>query len=281
MSSAIDMAADPTGLDVVLGYLLRYRYLFLALFVLAERIGLPLPAIPVLLAAGALAEQGRMDLGLVWAIAVGATLVSDLVWYGVGRRHGRRVLGLVCRLALEPDSCVRRSEETFERHGASSLLLAKFVPPLTAIAAPLAGMLRMRLRRFVAYDSVGALLWVAAFTGLGYLFADELELLLGRLGLVGGPLLAVAAAGLIAYLATKLVHRRRVLRELRLSRIAPDELQALIAAGRSPAIVDLRHDLERAADPFTIPGALALALGDLDGHRDRLADHGEVVLFCT
>lgn len=140
-------------------FLLRHGYVVLFLFVFAEQIGLPLPAIPVLLAMGALAGAGEMSYGLALGVAVIASVASDLIWYCVGRVRGGSVLNLLCRIALEPDSCVRRTEETFARHGARSLLFAKFVPGLNTAAPPLAGLFRMKLRRFLAFDALGALLY--------------------------------------------------------------------------------------------------------------------------
>jgi membrane protein DedA with SNARE-associated domain len=108
--------------------LLQYGYVLLLAFVLAEQIGLPVPAAPVLLGVGALSATGRMSLALAFAAAVAESLPPDLTWYELGRRRGNRVLVHLCRISLEPDSCVRRTENLFMRRGRKALVIAKFIP---------------------------------------------------------------------------------------------------------------------------------------------------------
>ena len=124
-------------MDQVAEFLTRHGYLVLFGTVFVEQIGLPLPAIPILLAAGALARTGHMDFMPVVALALLASLTSDCIWYEIGRRRGGRVLGLLCRISLEPDTCVRKTESVFARHGTRSLLIAKFVPGLSTAAPPM------------------------------------------------------------------------------------------------------------------------------------------------
>ena len=162
-------------MDATVQFLIRHGYLVLFIFVMAEQIGLPLPAIPLLLAAGALAHAEKLDYSLILLLGVIASLIADLLWYEIGRRRGGQVLEWLCRIALEPDSCVRKTERIFDRHGGRSLLLAKFVPGLNTAAPPLAGMLRMPLWRFLLLDAMGAILWIGLFTGLGYAFSQQLE----------------------------------------------------------------------------------------------------------
>src|SRR5436309_2109889 len=171
-------------------FLLRYGYLLLFGSVFIEQMGAPIPAAPILLAAGALAGLGRFRLGLVLALSTAATLLADLIWYELGRRKGMRVLQLLCRISLEPDSCVRRTEDAFARHGARSLLVAKFLPGLSTVAPPLAGAFQMRLARFLSFDSAGAALWIATFVGLGYAFSAQHEQHVARSGRLGAGLLA-------------------------------------------------------------------------------------------
>ena len=172
-------------MEQTIDFLTRHGYLLLFGWVLIERIGLPLPAIPVLLAAGALARGERMDLPTVVGLGVGASLLADLTWYEIGRRRGGQVLNWVCRISLEPDSCVRKTEDVFARYGARALLWAKFVPAFN-VAVPLAGMTGMRLVRFLFYDTLGGLLWVSTFVGLGYAFSRQLAAVLEHASLVGG-----------------------------------------------------------------------------------------------
>jgi len=268
-------------MEETLQFLLRHGLVVLFLFVLAEQAGLPLPALPVLLAVGALARADHIDLGTALAVAVAASLVADLLWYEIGRRRGASVLGFLCRISLEPDSCVRRTEELFERHGALSLVVAKFVPGLNTAAPPLAGMLRMRLWRFLLHDLIGALLWVSVFVGLGYAFSSQLEHVLAWAMSLGGAFGAVVLGPPALYLALKYVQRSRALREVYVARIQPDELKRLLDGGTAVAIVDMRHPVEIEAEPHTIPGALRLAPEQLDGSHADIPRDREIVLFCT
>src|SRR5438552_665420 len=156
-------------------FLLRHGYSVVFAFVLAEQIGLPLPATPILLAMGALAGAGRISYLAAIALGVVASLIGDCLWYWLGRKRGYSVLNLLCRVALEPDSCVRRTENVFTRFGAGSLLFAKFVPGLSTAAPPLAGLFRMSAMKFLFSDGAGATLWIATFGGIGWAFREQLE----------------------------------------------------------------------------------------------------------
>src|SRR5260221_1673582 len=158
-------------------FLERHGYLVLIVWVFAEQIGLPIPSVPILLAAGALAGAGRMNLAASLGYCVVAALVADVLWFQLGRVRGVQGLRLLCKLSLEPDSCVRRTEGVFSKRGAAALLYAKFLPGLNTVAPPLAGVVRMRLWRFLLFDTLGAVLWAGTCLGLGYAFSGEIELL--------------------------------------------------------------------------------------------------------
>jgi len=223
--------------------------------VFAEQIGLPLPSVPLLLAAGALAGAGRLKVTAVVGLPVVAALISDLLWYELGRRRGVPVLQFLCRVSLEPDSCVRRTESTFERQGARSLVLAKFIPGLSTAAPPLAGIFGMRLHRFLLFDALGTLLWVGVFVGLGFVCSNQLERVADRALTFGSWLLAILVGALAAYIGWKFIRRQRFLHALRIARITPEELKQKLDAGEDVVIVDLRHSLDFEAEPITIPGA--------------------------
>lgn len=194
-------------------FLLRHGYVVLFAFVSAEQLGLPVPSSPVLLAMGSLAASGRYSFAGALVLAWLASVIGDLIWYELGRRRGRAVLRLMCRISHEPESCVRYAEAAFARHGAATLLFAKFVPGLSAAAVPLAGMMRMPLARFVAWTSGGALLWAGTFTGAGYLFHAQVErvaVLAWSLGASATVAILGGAAGLVAW---RLLARRRLLRQ--------------------------------------------------------------------
>jgi membrane protein DedA with SNARE-associated domain len=262
-------------------YLLQYGYLLLFAFVLAEQIGLPIPSFPLLLAMGALAHRGRYSLFASIGLAALACLICDLGWYHLGRWRGHKILNFLCRISLEPDSCVRRTEESFARNGARSLLFAKFVPGLGTAAPSVAGLLRMRLSRFLVWDLSGGISWATAFTVAGYIFSRQLEKVSAvALGL--GSLLAVLLVGALAgYVAWKYFQRQRFIRSLRIARITPEELRQKIDAGEKIFIVDLRHSSEFEADEASLPGALRLRPDELEQHQEQIPRDRDVVLYCT
>jgi membrane protein DedA with SNARE-associated domain len=268
-------------MDEILQFLIQNGYTLLFVWVLAEQIGLPLPAAPVLLAAGALAGEGQMHLTVVVALSAIAALLGDLFWYLIGRQKGGSVLSLLCRISLNPDSCVRRTLDIFSRHGARTLLAAKFIPGINTVAPTMAGIFRLRLLRFLLYDGVGAGVWVILFTGLGYLFSDQLQQVADRALKLGIELVMVLAGSLAAYIIWKYVQRRRFLRHLRIARITPEELKGKIDAGENLMILDVRHSLEFKAEPQTIPGALLLPLEQLEKGTSQIPTDREVILFCS
>ncbi len=264
-----------------LEFLLHHGYVVLLGWVFAEQVGLPLPSMPLLLAAGALAGTGHLSFFASLFCAVFAAIVADSIWYQLGRRKGIRILQLLCKISLEPDSCVRRTEGLFSKQGARSLLLSKFLPGLGTVAAPLAGIFHMRPRRFLLFDAAGTLLWAGTFLGLGFVFSGEIERLAERLASLGGWLLVLLLAVLAAYITYKFVARQRFLRELRISRITPEELKEKIDSGEDLMIVDLRHSVDFEADPETIPGAFRMDSKELEEKNDRLPRDREVILYCT
>jgi len=176
---------------------------------------------------------------------------------------------------------VRRTEGIFSRQGARSLIVAKFLPGLGLVTPPLAGIFRMRFRRFLLFDAIGSMLWAAAFLGLGYVFAGQIELVAARLASLGGWLVVLILASLAGYIGSKFVARQRFLRELRIARITVDELKQKLDAGEPITIVDLRHSLDFEAEPEVIPGALHIEAKELEEKNDRLPRNGEVILYCT
>lgn len=268
-------------MQTLLHFLVRHGYAVLFAWVLLEQGGLPLPSIPLLLAAGALAGAHDFSLALALLLPVVAATISDFGWYQIGRRRGGRVLNLICRISLEPDSCARRTEDLYQTYGAKSLLLAKFVPGLTTVAPPLAGVFRMRPSKFIAYDVAGSLLWSTSVTGLGYIFSNQLEEV-ARYGLRFGEfVLVLLIGGLGAYLAYKYEQRQKFLRKLRVARISPEELKAKLERGENIQIVDLRNALAFEAEPITIPGALHFDPKELAERHGEVPRDRDVVLYCT
>lgn len=268
-------------MDQVLDFLAQHGPGVLFAVVLLERLGLPLPAAPCLVAAGALARSGRFDAtGALW-LSVVACLVAHGAWYEAGRRSGMHVLRLVCQVSLEPDACVRRTQLLFGRHGAKALVLAHFVPGLDTVAQPLAAMAGVARPRFLVLSALGAFLWAGGFLALGWAFGRELAGAGAAALRLGAWAAALALGACLSWAAWKLARRRRLLRDLRVARIGPDELKRRMDAGEPITVVDLRHPIEFAADPRTIPGALRIAAEDLAGGSPVLPPGVEVVLYCT
>lgn len=262
--------------------LVQYGYVVLFAFVLAEQIGLPIPAVPVLLGVGALAGAGRMSLALAFGAVLAASLPPDLVWYELGRQRGGRVLGLLCRISLEPDSCVRRAEDLFTRSGRKALLVAKFLPGLSTVAPPLAGMVGVGRGQFIVLDSLGAIVWAGAWMGLGYLFSDALELVAARAGHLGNYVLLLVGAALASYVAIKFIQRQRFLRSLRIARITPDELKRRLDAGDDDLVViDTRSALEVDTTPYAIRGAMWITADEIDQRHLEVPRDRDIVLYCT
>jgi membrane protein DedA with SNARE-associated domain len=261
--------------------LLRHGYLFLAAWVFLEQVGLPLPSFPLLLTAGAMVGAHRLNFGFALFTCTLSTIVADCLWYELGRRKGSKVLHFLCRISLEPDSCVRRTEGLFEKQGARSLLLAKFLPGLGAVATPLAGIFQMRIRKFLLYDILGVLLWLCTYMSLGFFFTKEIERIAQNAKALGSWMVVLLIAAFIAYISYKFVARQRFIRNLRIGRITVAELKQKIDAGEPISIVDLRHDLDFEADPETIPGALHLDSKELSEKKGLLPADREVILYCT
>ena len=264
-----------------LEFLLRHGYVVLLGWVFAEQIGLPIPSLPVLLAAGALAGTGRLSFFASLLIAVAASLTADTIWFQLGRLKGIKVLQFLCKISLEPDSCVRCTEGIFAKEGARSLLLAKFLPGLGAVAPPLAGIFHMRWMRFMLFDSAGAGLWAGTFLGLGYIFSNQIEKIADHVAALGGSLVVILVGALVGYIGYKYYTRQRFIRELRISRITVEELKLKIDHKEDMVIVDLRHALDFEADPETIPGAFRMDAKELREKNDKLPRDRQIILYCT
>ena len=253
----------------------------LFLWVLAEQLGLPIPSIPILLAAGALSGTGHMSLTTSLGLALFAAVLSDTLWFGFGKQKGASVLNTLCRISLEPDSCVRRTEQIYERSGARALLLAKFVPGLSTAAPPVAGMFGMKFWRFLLFDALGTLLWAGSFIGLGWLFADQLEDVAQSAERLGTWLLVLLIAGLAAYVAKKWWEREKFLKSLARDRITPEELVHKLETHEPVAIIDLRHPLDVLPDPRILPGAIRMTAEELEARNEEIPRDREIVLYCT
>jgi membrane protein DedA with SNARE-associated domain len=271
-------SSESLSLERAADFLIRHGYAVLFGWVLLEQMGLPIPSVPLLIAAGALARAGRMNLMFAVALAFVAIILADLFWYSLGRYRGGRILKLLCRISLEPDSCVRRTENLFVPHGVLALLVAKFVPGLNTAAPSLAGIFRMPARRFMVFDALGAVFWVVTVTSLGLILGDQLEEIALRWG---GWLVAVLAGGLAVYILWKFIQRRRFIRRLRMARITPMELMDKLTAGETVSIVDLRQPIDIEAFPQMIPGALRIGMEEIEHRHGEIPRDRDVVLYCS
>ncbi len=262
-----------------LDFLVQHGYLLLFVWLLLEQAVLPLPSVPLLLACGALARMGKLDPRLILLYGMSACMIADNVWFQLGRRRGGRILRLICRVALEPDSCVRRTENSFIRYGMASLLVSKFVPGLNAVAAPLAGSSGARRTRFLLFDAMGILIWISSYVALGYLFSGQLETVAGYAARTGSGLLLLVVGLPAAWFAWKFLQRRRFLKKLSVARITAGELRDMLRRGEEVLIVDVRSSL--ASDAGSIPGAVHIPAEELPVRRSEIPRDRDIVLFCT
>jgi membrane protein DedA with SNARE-associated domain/rhodanese-related sulfurtransferase len=250
--------------------------------VLALQCGLPVPAYPTLIVVGAMTGRGDVTVAQVIAVSTTACLIADFAWYFAGARHGRRVLRLMCRLSLSPDSCVRQTENIYERWGAPSLAIAKFVPGFAAVATSMAGMVRTRLRSFALFDAIGALLWSGVAVGLGWVFRDAVTEVLAVLAEAGHWGLVALIVALALFIAVKALQRYQLIRSLRMSRVSVDELNDLLARQEPPLIVDVRSLSSQKHG--RIPGAVWIDSHAFDeslravGLNERIGQ--DVIVYC-
>ncbi len=259
----------------------QYGLLIVGASVLLDQIGLPVPAYPTLVVAGAIAAGGHLAAGPLYLLCVIACLLADCGWYLAGQIYGIKVLKLLCRISLEPDSCVSQTQSRFERWGINSLVIAKFVPGLAIIAPPLAGAMRIGWRKFIVLSTLSAAIWVGSGIAAGMLFRSQIDKLLRHLDQFGG-LAGLIIAGLLAgYIAFKWWERARFYRLLRMARISVAELYELIQTGAQPIIVDVRSHTAKSLEPRSIPGARHVPLQEVGRHIADLPRDRDIVLYCT
>lgn len=273
-------AFAPCCMDPVSESLARYGVPLVGLNVLLQQLGLPIPAVPTMIVAGAMAAASRLPASGVFAIAVAASVLADLLWFWAGRRYGYRVLKLLCRVSLSPDACVRQTEGIFERYGFFSVVVSKFVPGFSTVAPPMAGALRMQLGSFLGAAVASAALWVGAAMAAGWLFARQVDLLLGWMAKNAAPAAAAVGALLAAYLLYKAWQRWRLARFVVASRISVDELASLIDAKRPLHLVDVGSSLAHEHRPH-IPGAVLLDLAEIDRTAAEFPTDRDIVLYCA
>jgi membrane protein DedA with SNARE-associated domain/rhodanese-related sulfurtransferase len=263
----------------------RYGVLLVFANVLALSLGLPVPAMPTLILVGAglalHADPLWLPLAGVLGVSVLASLIGDSVWFYAGRRYGNRTLQSLCRLSLSRDTCMKRTERFYGRFGIRILSVAKFIPGLSMVSVPLAGAMQAGLPRFLRYDGLGAALWAALGLGLGVLFADQVERVIDALSQLGTGAVVLIIAALVAYVGWRWWRRRTLLKSLESARIDPPALDALVRAGASPVVFDIRAPGFRDVDPYVIPGAIFADERQLDGILATYPREGKIVIYCA
>lgn len=247
--------------------------------VLIEQLGVPIPAYPVLIVTGAVAARGDYGPPAVIAVAVVACVIADLVWYQAGARLGRRVLNLMCRISLSPDSCVRRTESIYGKWGAPSLTVAKFIPGFAAVATSMAGITRTRVASFIFFDAIGALLWAGVGVWLGWQFRHAINDVLDALSAAGRVGLVAVLLGFALFVVVKAWRRYAFRRQLRMARVTVQELNRLLSGDEPPLVVDARSSTSRSAG--AIPGSVWVDLHAADSTLGDLPAGGEVIVYCA
>jgi membrane protein DedA with SNARE-associated domain len=263
----------------IIQFVIRHGYLVIFFWLLAEQAALPIPSIPLMLVSGALARTGQLKLSSIVLYALAGCLLADNIWFEIGRRFSGKALQYICKMSLEPDSCVRRTENIFLKYGLRSLLVSKFIPGLNIIAAPLAGGSGANFSSFLLYDSLGALTWIVSYVSLGYIFSGQLELAVGYAMRMGSGFVILAMCVFAAWITWKCVQRQRFVRSINVARISAEELHAMLNAGSQVMVVDVRSHITR--DPELIPGALRIPAEELPARHLEIPRDREIVLFCT
>lgn len=249
--------------------------------ILLEQAGLPIPAIPTLLVVGALTLAHPGWGATAIALATIACILADASWYYAGRLYGNRIIHLLCRVSLSPDSCVSQTHVRFERWGLRALLFAKFVPGLSTIAPPLAGALRLNFGGFLQMTTLGALIWTVAFVALGALAAPQINWLLPQLARLGGGAAVLIVAVVVLYVLVRWLQRRRLFARLRADRIGVHELKAMMGGEHPPLVVDVRSNSAWRLDPRSIPGALHVPPDEINRAASSVLRGQDVVLYCN
>jgi len=270
-------------MSALVRYLVRYGVSLVFLNVFAEQIGAPVPAVPTLIVAGALARNGKMSsTHSIILVAVLASLIADWIWFLLGRRYGYSILRTLCKISLSPDSCVRDTEARFERWGMKSLLIAKFVPGYSTVGPPLAGASRKRSTlAFLVYDGIGALLWAGSAVLVGRAFHRQIGAVIAHLENLGGWALLIVGGLLALFIFAKWWERRRFLKQLRIARVSVDELKAMIERDEQPVVLDVRTPSSQERDPRRIPTAIVTHADDIDRTVQAISPDREIVLYCT
>ena len=268
-------------MEELTGLLAQHGLLLVFANVLLTQSGVPVPAVPLLVIAGAFVGQGKIALAPLLLVSVAASLAGDTLWYFGGRRYGYRVLRTLCRITIEPDSCVKQAENIFERWGAPSLMVAKYVPGFSTVAPPLAGTMQLGLAPFLAFSAVAATLWAGLPIALGAIFHAEVESALAWLENMGAGAAAVIATIVLLYICIKALQRYMLIRFLRMVRVSAVELRELLEGDAKPIVLDVRSATARKLDPRRIPGAIWVDIAAPQAALVTAPPDRDVIVYCS
>jgi len=268
-------------LEHLIALLIEHGVGLVLLVTLAARLGAPVPASPFLVVVGALTVGGQISLPGAFIASILANILGDGAWFLAGRSYGYRVLKLLCRISLSPDSCVRQSEAFITRWGGTSLIAAKFLPGISVVAPPMAGALGMSNRAFLAFESLAAAIWTLLFLGLGVAFSGQIQQVLELLTGMGKAALIALAVLLLIFAAQRYLRRRMFARDVAMARIGVAELRELMTQDPAPLVIDVRSAAGREIDPRRIPGALAVELDQVQRRSAEWPAGREIVLYCN
>lgn len=249
--------------------------------VLITQMGVPIPSVPMLVVAGAFVGEGQIALLPLLLVSVIASLIGDSAWYWAGRRYGHRILRTLCRVAVEPDSCVKQTENIFDRWGPPSLMLAKYVPGFSTVAPPLAGTMHLGFPAFLGYSAVAALLWAGLPIAVGAVFHAQVDRALELLEDMGLGALVVVLAAILLYAGMKMLERYLLIRLLRMVRIRVDELRELLNQEPRPLVLDVRSPIARRLDPRRLPGAVEVDIDSPQAVIVEVPPDRDVVVYCS
>ncbi|MFZ0686926.1 MAG: VTT domain-containing protein [Terriglobales bacterium] len=264
-----------------IGLIVAHGYWIVLAVAFVDQFGTPVPAIAILLAAGAVAGQGRLSWAGILAAAWVGTVAGDAVLYQCGRWRGGPLMRRLCSFSLAPDTCVRKTETSFQRLGWKALVVAKFVPGLALFAAPVAGALRMPVAPFLVFDSIGSLFYNVVVIGLGFALHDQLDRVVSWFHALGSAAIPAVVAAILAYWAWRIIQKRRILRALRCRRLTPDALRVRLESGAPVSILDLRTAIAFEVNRQTLPGAMRVDPEELDSRHSEIPRDCDIVLYCT
>ncbi|TFW19090.1 VTT domain-containing protein [Duganella callida] len=258
----------------------EYGVLIVFAIVLIEQIGMPIPAFPVLIVAGAMSVDGDTPWYAILAVAMLACLISDTFWFRAGRYYGKRILKLLCKISLSPDYCVSQTEDNFTRWGAKVLIVAKFIPGFNIIAPPLAGAMGTRGRTFVGFAMMGSCLWAGTGIAIGAFFHTSVDQVLDILSTMGTTALIVLLVLLALFVTFKYVERKRFHQSVEIERITIDDFKDLMEQGNEPVLIDARSVTAQMLDP-AVPGALLFNGGEPTPDIIALDKGRHIIVYCS